>query len=219
MSQVDSEEQDALTGVLAHGAFARALEQEVSEGTAAGRYGSLALVDMDRFMDLNQTHGHDVGDEVLRALARKLRESATDQGTVYRYAGDEFMVLLPGVEKERAFLLMEGIRKACECAHSLRAANRAVSLPLPVSVGIACWPDDGQKAQDVVRKACDALFRAKAAGANRVVLAREERMVTKTSHYTRGQLERLGQLAAKEGVGEAVLLREALDDLLRKYAS
>jgi hypothetical protein len=69
----------------------------------------------------------------------------------------------------------------------------------------------------VLRKAEDAMFRAKTVGRNKVCLAREERMVAKLSHYTQGQLNRLSQLAKKEGVGEAVLLREALDDLLRKY--
>ena len=64
----------------------------------------------------------------------------------------------------------------------------------------------------------DALHRAKTTGRNKVSLAREERMITKTSHYTQGQLERLSELATREGVGEAVLLREALDDLLRKYS-
>jgi hypothetical protein len=70
---------------------------------------------------------------------------------------------------------------------------------------------------EVVRKSEGALYRAKAGGRNRVCLSREEKMVTKTSHYTYEQLQRLSELAKKEGLGEAVLLREALDDLLKKY--
>jgi predicted DNA-binding protein len=62
------------------------------------------------------------------------------------------------------------------------------------------------------------MYRSKAAGRSKVSLAREERMVTKTSHYTQGQLDRLSNLAKREGLGEAVLLREAMDDLLRKYS-
>jgi hypothetical protein len=70
-----------------------------------------------------------------------------------------------------------------------------------------------------MRKASEALYRAKVGGRNKVCLAREERMVTKTSHYAQGQLYGLSRLAKRKGVGEAVLLREALDDLLRKYNS
>jgi len=69
----------------------------------------------------------------------------------------------------------------------------------------------------VFRKASEALYRAKTGGRNRVCLAREERMVTKTSYYTQGQLAGLSRLAKREGLNEAVMLREALDDLLRKY--
>ena len=82
---------------------------------------------------------------------------------------------------------------------------------------MASYPGDGTGDLDILRKAADAVHRAKAGGRNRVCLAREEKMVTKTSHYTQGQLQRLAKLAAAEGVGEAVLLREALDDLLAKH--
>jgi predicted DNA-binding protein len=61
------------------------------------------------------------------------------------------------------------------------------------------------------------MYRAKSTGRNKVCLAREEKMMTKTSHYTQEQLERLSKTAKAEGVGEAVILREALDDVLKKY--
>ena len=68
-----------------------------------------------------------------------------------------------------------------------------------------------------MRKAESAMFRVKYAGRNKVALAREEKMVPKTSHYTADQLRRLTALSKREGVGEAILLREALDMLLKKY--
>jgi predicted signal transduction protein with EAL and GGDEF domain len=70
---------------------------------------------------------------------------------------------------------------------------------------------------ELLRKADQALYRSKQMGRNQVRLAYEERMLPKTSHYTQTPLERLSRLAEREGVGEVVLLREALDNLLMKY--
>lgn len=134
-----------------------------------------------------------------------------------RYGGDAFAVLFAGVEKEEAFLLAERARQAFMERRIVCVADKEVEFHLTLSAGVATIPDDGSACVDVVRKANEALYRAKVGGRNRVCLAREERMVTKTSHYTQGQLAGLSRLAKRMGVGEAVLLREALDDLLRKY--
>lgn len=127
------------------------------------------------------------------------------------------MALLPGVEKEDAFLLLESLRQGFDVDRVYRSDGKEESLRVTFSVGLASYPEDGGKGQGLIRKTDDAIYRAKVNGRNRVCLAREEKMVTKTSHYTQGQLERLSVLAESEGVGEAVILREALDDLLRKY--
>jgi len=76
---------------------------------------------------------------------------------------------------------------------------------------------DAQDENELLRKADQALYKAKATGRNKIVLSYEEKMSPKTSHYTLTQLERLSELAKEQGVGEAVLLREALDNLLIKY--
>ena len=86
-------------------------------------------------------------------------------------------------------------------------------------MGLATYSDDGATRQEIVRKADDALFRAKSSGRDRIALAREEKKVPKTIHFTQGQLDRLSALAEGKSVGEAELLREALDDLLKKYSS
>jgi predicted signal transduction protein with EAL and GGDEF domain len=97
------------------------------------------------------------------------------------------------------------------------SGKKKIELTVTISGGIAAFPLDGRTDNEMVRKADQALYRAKATGRNKICLAQEERMVTKTTHYPQTQLERLAQLAQKEGLGEAVLLREALDDLLLKY--
>ena len=178
---------------------------------------ALALFDLDFFTRVNREHGEAAGDAVLVALGKHLAASAGERGKVYRFGGDAMMLLLPGLAKEPAFLLAEEARKGFDRTHEVATADGKETLALTVSVGLAAYPDDGAKDVDVVRKANEAVYRAKVSGRNKVCLAREEKMVTKTSHYTQGQLEGLSRLAKREGLNESVLLREALDDLLRKY--
>jgi diguanylate cyclase (GGDEF)-like protein len=207
---------DKLTGVFNYQAF----QDDFAEGVKKVDEGlgciSIAFIDIDFFKKLNDEHGHLAGDMALITVANHLKESLSGVGDVYRYGGDEFAVLMPNHAKEQAFLAMERARTAFGGEQEIQVEGKMLKLPVSLSVGVATYPDDG-KSQEVIRKASDAVFRAKADGRNKVCLAREERMVTKTSHYTQGQLDRLAQLAKREGVGEAILLRESLDDLLRKY--
>ncbi len=204
---------DKLTGLKNFGCFVREFETMAARAVEQCADLSLAMVDIDHFMKVNELYGRGVGDEVIRSVAEHLRIGLPESAQLYRYSGDEFAVLMPDTEKERAFLLMERLRESygverhvCNC-----------TLTVELSAGIACCPEDGNRPTEVLRRAEGALYRGKAAGANRIALSREEKLVTKTSHYTYEQLQRLSVLAKKEGMGEAVLLREALDDLLKKY--
>ena len=133
--------------------------------------------------------------------------------TVFRFGGDAFAALLPEVEKEQAFLQMEAFRAAFCAAREITIGKKTESLVVTVSMGLSTFPDDGAKASDVIHKANEALYRAKVSGRNKICLAREEKMVTKMQ----GQLMGLRRLAEREKIGEALLLREALNDLLRKH--
>lgn len=212
---------DVLNRISNEGDFLEALAAEVAKATDSDTSVSIALVDLDEFGRVNVDHGTAVGDAVLRLIASQLSELDIKAKSVFRQTfrngGDEFVVLLPGVEKEDAFLALERARAAFACEHEIEADGHKMSVPLSFSAAIATYPEDGTRPQDVLRKASDALYRAKSTGRNKVCIAREERMVTKTSHYTHAQLARLSQLAKREGVGEAVLLREALDEVLRRY--
>lgn len=198
-------------------AFLEELSSQIAKAAEADSSVSIALVDLDEFGKLNADHGSDVGDQVLEMVARRLSELGAPDQVVYRHqfrnGGDEFVVMLPGMEKEQAFLTLERERESFAGDHEVSGSK----FTLTFSAAIATFPEDGARPQDVERKACDALYRAKTSGRNRVCLAKEERMVTKTSHYSQAQLGRLSQLAKREQVGEAVLLREALDNLLRQY--
>lgn len=208
---------DTLTGLPDQAAFLSDFTQALAQAENTGGRLALALVDLDVFSTVNKEYGAEVGDEALQALARYLEACFATAGTVYRYGGDALMVMLPGIEKERAFLMAEQARAGFDKVHDVEVAGRTTSMPLTVSIGIAAYPDDSVKDSDILRKANEAVYRAKVSGRNKVCLAREEKMVTKTSYYKQGQLEGLSRLAKREGLNEAVLLREALDDLLRKY--
>jgi diguanylate cyclase (GGDEF)-like protein len=230
MTDRDALERDGLTGLAARRSFEERWREESEQ--AAERKGtvSLGFIDIDLFKHYNDAFGHQAGDTVIRNVAEIARLTVGDAGLAARYGGEEFAVLLPGMEKEQAFLLVERIRAAVE-SRSIEAGAEAGSRLGPgggsgasgsparvtVSGGVAAFPTDARTRSEVIRKADHALYRAKATGRNKVCIAQEERMATRTSHFTITQLERLAKLAREEGVGEAVLLREALDDLLTKY--
>ena len=155
---------------------------------------------------------------MLRMLTREAFERRTANGArtpVYRefLADRETPVsVLSRVAdgKEDVFLLMESIRSTLN-------VQTPGGEKLTISVGIAAAFEDANRYQELYRKAESAMFRAKCGGSNRVALCREEKMVPKTSHYTSDQLKRLTKLSKREGIGEAILLREALDMLLKRY--
>ena len=201
-----------------HEAFMRQLEDALNNQDSDGVV-SVGLFDIDWFGKTNDEHGRDIGDAVIAALSGHLAASVEGRGSVHRYGGDAFAVLFPGVEKEEAFLLLEMARATFAEPRVVEVGDRTLELRVGVSAGLASSPDDSADPPILMRKASEALYRAKVGGRNKVCLAREEKMVTKTSHYAQGQLYGLSRLAKRKGVGEAVMLREALDDLLRKYNS
>jgi diguanylate cyclase (GGDEF)-like protein len=192
-------------GIPSPQAVVTRLEEVLTE--APGAAVAVGLVDIDLFGRYNTEHGTEAGDLLLARLAGVLEEAA-GPGRVLRYGGDAYALVLEGVEKEQAFLRLERAR-----AQFTAGAPEAPSI----SAGVAGAPDDATVAPMLIRKATDALYRAKVSGRNKVCLAREEKMVTKTTHYSQGQLLGLSRLSKRMGVSEAELLREALDDLFRKY--
>jgi diguanylate cyclase (GGDEF)-like protein len=208
---------DAMTGLPGYDAFVAELETRITSNSEHPV--SIALFDIDGFGKVNAARGRGGGDATITALGRFLRERAPLGGEVYRYGGDAFVYLLSGMEKEQAFLVSEALRNEIATGTVVGANERAVQSKITVSCGVAAYPDDGNAVPGLLRKACEALYRGKISGRNKVALAREEKMVTKTVHYTQGQLAGLSRLAGREDLNEATLLREALDDLLRKYNS
>ncbi|MBU0935242.1 MAG: diguanylate cyclase [Spirochaetes bacterium] len=204
---------DTLTGLPKREALEKALDQLMENGDTGCL--TLVLCDVDKFLEINQAHGHAGGDAVLKLVAKAL-QTAGDSLAI-RYGGDEFAVIFKGVEREQAFLRMEKIRAELAEIKQIEADGKQQALRFSISAGISAWPIDGSNQAELMRKADAALYRAKLGGRNKIMLAYEEKMVPKTAHFTATQLERLSDLAKDQGVGEAVLLREALDELLTKY--
>ncbi len=207
---------DDLTGLLTRTDFETALAQALRQAQEIGAPLSLAFFDIDHFLQVNERFAHQGGDVVLKRLAQLL-QSHLQGGLAGRYGGDEFCVIFPGVEREQALLRMEAFRAEVAAQPGFEEGGVKVEMQVTISGGIAAYPIDSEEASDLLRKADTALYRAKLSGRNKIVLAYEERMVPKTAHFPQSQLERLAALARKESVSEAVLLREALDDLLTKY--
>lgn len=199
--------------------FLEAFDAAIAHASGSNQGVSIALIDIDHFGAINETYGQDFGDAVIQRLAEELAVSIEDRGSIFRYGGDAFMVLFDQLEKEQAFLCIEVARKSLDGTHTVSVDEASQDIAVSVSCGVAAFPDDAAKSTDVIRKCSEALYRAKISGRNKVALAREEKMLTKTTHYTAGQLDGLQRLAKREGLNEAPLLREALDDILRKYNS
>lgn len=219
LSHTDTSNIDALTGLPGYDAFVKEMDATLQKDGAAGGPISFALVDIDLFSKVNHDYGHVVGDAILQILGQSLQTSFGQLASMYRYGGDAFMAVFENTEKEDAFLHVEKARGDFEGRHVVQRGGKDIELDVSVSCGVASMPDDGSRLTDIIRKCSEALYRAKVSGRSKVCLAREEKMVTKTTHYTQGQLEGLTRLAKREGMNEATLLREALDDLLRKHNS
>ena len=204
---------DKMTGLV----FGAELNSEMETLIARGSEFSLIAIDIDMLFNINRDFGHDAGDAVILLIARHIDKLFPRPCLGFRDNRDEFEILMPGCGKEEAFLRAEELRRlVCEEKLDYRSSGGA-SLQQTISVGVSAFPDDGSRPADILRRADSAMLRAKKNGRNQVILAREEKLIPKTSHYTQAQLEKLSLIAEKEEVGEAVLLREALDDLLKKY--
>jgi diguanylate cyclase len=212
------QETDPLTGVLNKYGSYRALDEAITQTRKSGEPVSVFLLDIDQFKQINDEYGHRAGDEVLTRLGKILENNFKESGSVGRTGGDEFIVILPAQRADSAFVLAEEVRRLVE-ESDIRATigPHTYTLRFRISGGIATVPGDAAERVDLLRKADEALYRSKRIGRNRISLPASSQMVTKTSHYSQIQLERLSELARKLDKTEAFLLREALDELLRKY--
>ena len=159
---------DPLTGLHNRLALDADLDMLHRTSTRYGRRYSLALCDVDRFKAYNDTYGHPAGDQALRTVAAVLVEQLRDSDRVYRYGGEEFLVLLPEQDVAGADVAMERVRRELERAAVPHRTGSAGGV-LTLSAGIAdCVPGSRREISDMLRLADAALYRAKAGGRNAV---------------------------------------------------
>jgi len=162
---------DPLTGLRNRRYFEDRLREECARTDRTYQPLSLIMLDLDHFKDVNDVHGHPVGDEVLAHVARLLAGSVRSCDVACRVGGEEFAVLCPGAREDVARRVAERIRRALEQTPLSLSGGKEVSLT--GSLGIAVREPDGGT-EDLVRQADLALYRAKAGGRNRVEVAPDE---------------------------------------------
>jgi diguanylate cyclase (GGDEF)-like protein len=191
-------------------ALKSALDRAIADGDGI----ALAVIDVDHVAALFHRYGPHIVSRVLDTLASILSETAP--GEAYGLSGDEYAIRMPGMSLERAFLRMEDLRR------QVADAREQFGLPdneaVTVTVGVAHSPRDARDEEALMRAAVAALLGAKELGGNQVALAPSGEMVMKSCYYSAASLRHLKALAERLGRKESVLLREALDDLLRRHS-
>lgn len=159
---------DSLTGLFNHRLLIELLDRELSVSRRQGRPVSFCMIDIDRFKSLNDTYGHQVGDQVLEGVSRILADGLRKADPVGRYGGEEFGVILGGCGPEKAQVLCERLRRAVE-DHDFLVNGQTVKVT--VSLGLS-WTNSSSETQktDLIQQADLALYRAKERGRNQLVL-------------------------------------------------
>ncbi len=161
---------DSLTGLKNRRGVGEVVEDLQSDGKSGMTGCSLMMIDIDHFKRINDSHGHFLGDKVIRTVAQLLVAAVKGQDTVSRWGGEEFLILLPETPLEGAKALAEIIRTTIERGRIRRMDNGEYIGAVTVSVGVACYCP-GESFEDFVQRADQVLYAAKKAGRNRVTAA------------------------------------------------
>lgn len=152
---------DALTSLLNRRGLVRALEEFATTGMPF----AVAVIDIDNFKAINDNHGHDIGDDVIRMLASLMRHGSRSNDVLGRAGGEEFTMLLPATP------LDDAVRAAERLRGSMEAAVNPTGGKVTISIGVARYPDHGKDVYAVLKEADKALYQAKNHGRNLTCVA------------------------------------------------
>src|SRR3989338_2676496 len=161
---------DGLTGLYNHRYFVGRLKDEIKRAERYERPLSLIIMDIDYFKHYNDTHGHQAGDEILRMLAELITKTIRTSDIAARYGGEEFVIISSETSKERVVQMAERVKKAIE-DYPFPKKETQPGGTLTVSFGVATFKVDATIADELIKKADSALYKAKESGRNRVVAA------------------------------------------------
>ncbi len=159
---------DTLTGLWNRGAILDLLNHEIARSRRDGRGLGLALIDLDHFKKINDTYGHQAGDDVLRRAAEQMKQAVRPYDEIGRYGGEEFLLMVPNNGRDGALAIAERIRERIE---AIRLTDVGCAARPTVSIGLTLLPAKTDLSIDtLIAQADQALYDAKAAGRNRVVV-------------------------------------------------
>jgi diguanylate cyclase (GGDEF)-like protein/putative nucleotidyltransferase with HDIG domain len=230
-SAVTVSEEDDLTGALVRRAFVNVTAAVLAERRRTGSPVSLIVVDVDQFKTVNDTFGHLAGDDALRLTVGVIREQLRPGQYVGRYAGDEFIVLLPGLDADGAQVVAENIRRTTAAMEIPLRDEPDRKMSVTLSLGVATAPQHGETFETMFTAADRALFDAKRDGRDKVVMsgmgstgtpqlvlnrfvgrgAEMRSLVTALDQSVHG-VPQVRLVIGEAGVGKSTLLRQLLPE-------
>ena len=157
---------DSLTQTLNRHRFFEVAEEECARSRRYNRSMAVAMLDLDRFKEINDHHGHSVGDDALRFTAKAIRKILRQQDHVCRYGGEEFVILMPETEARCGFNVLERVRGEIK---NIDVRSGEESVPIRVSIGVTEWHPP-ESIEQAIKRADENMYKAKAAGRDRVVM-------------------------------------------------
>lgn len=160
---------DSLTGLHNRRSFEELARREFARAARNGSPLTLLLIDIDHFKQVNDTHGHDVGDKVLQSVAKLAKRELREHDVLARFGGEEFIALLPSLKQDDAYLVAERLR-AC-LAQCRIAVNDSTDITITISIGLSGHRQEAGDLGMMIKAADKALYQAKEEGRNRVCVA------------------------------------------------